>query len=168
MYMSSQQWDFPNAWPPLQAFIILGLLMTGEVNANRVAYQMAQIWLRSNFRGFDFSQSMYEKVRFLLWIDLSFVITCIGTGADLGCPFEGGRLNPPSPFLNTPMPCGLYNVEIIVFQYDVMNAGRTGKGGEYETQFGFGWTNGVVFEILNRWGSSLFYYAWSHGKLTKF
>lgn len=40
-------------------------------------------------------------------------------------------------------------------QYDVLASGETGGGGEYTPQTGFGWTNGVVFEFLNRWGDTL-------------
>lgn len=29
------------------------------------------------------------------------------------------------------------------------------KGGEYEVQKGFGWTNGVVLDFLNRYGSTI-------------
>lgn len=41
------------------------------------------------------------------------------------------------------------------FQYDVHFSGRQGGGGEYNVQTGFGWTNGVVFELLYRYGSRI-------------
>lgn len=34
-------------------------------------------------------------------------------------------------------------------KYDCMKLGRIGKGGEYLTQTGFGWTNGTILEIFN-------------------
>jgi alpha,alpha-trehalase len=37
-------------------------------------------------------------------------------------------------------------------QYDAENPGRYGGGGEYTVQSGFGWTNGVIFELLNKYG----------------
>ncbi|XP_025414013.1 trehalase-like isoform X2 [Sipha flava] len=102
MYASSQQWDFPNAWPPLQAFMIQGLDRTHQKLAQQVAYNMAEVWLRSNYKGYAEKSMMFEK-------------------------------------------------------YDVLAAGETGGGGEYTPQTGFGWTNGVVFEFLNRWGDSVSY-----------
>jgi len=33
-------------------------------------------------------------------------------------------------------------------KYDALKAGVVGRGGEYEPQTGFGWTNGVVLDFL--------------------
>lgn len=100
LYNSSQQWDFPNAWPPLQAFIIQGLDRTQQKLAQQVSFRLAEVWLRSNYKSFAEKSMMFEK-------------------------------------------------------YDVLASGETGGGGEYTPQTGFGWTNGVVFEFLNRWGDTL-------------
>jgi alpha,alpha-trehalase len=40
-------------------------------------------------------------------------------------------------------------------QYDAENPGKYGGGGEYTVQSGFGWTNGVIMELLNTYGSIL-------------
>lgn len=37
-------------------------------------------------------------------------------------------------------------------KYDVLRPGQSGEGGEYVPQTGFGWTNGVVLEFLNKYG----------------
>lgn len=42
-----------------------------------------------------------------------------------------------------------------VLQYDATVVGGHGGGGEYEVQAGFGWTNGVIMELLERYGSQL-------------
>lgn len=42
---------------------------------------------------------------------------------------------------------------LFFFQYNVLAAGETGGNGEYAPQEGFGWTNGVIFELLNRWSN---------------
>jgi alpha,alpha-trehalase len=34
-------------------------------------------------------------------------------------------------------------------------AGGHGGGGEYDIQKGFGWSNGVVLDLLNRYGAQL-------------
>jgi alpha,alpha-trehalase len=36
----------------------------------------------------------------------------------------------------------------LVEKYDVVSTGRSGGGGEYPTQDGFGWTNGVIRKLL--------------------
>jgi alpha,alpha-trehalase len=36
----------------------------------------------------------------------------------------------------------------LVEKYDVVNTGRSGGGGEYPTQDGFGWTNGVMRKLM--------------------
>lgn len=100
LYNSSQQWDFPNAWPPLQAFIIQGLDKTNQKLAQQVAFRLAEVWLRSNYKSFSEKSMMFEK-------------------------------------------------------YDVLASGETGGGGEYTPQTGFGWTNGLVFELLHRWGDTV-------------
>jgi len=40
-------------------------------------------------------------------------------------------------------------------QYDALNPGKYGGGGDYTVQSGFGWTNGVIMELLNTYGSVL-------------
>lgn len=41
-------------------------------------------------------------------------------------------------------------------KYSTETPGKGGSGGEYGVQEGFGWTNGVVLELLNKYGDSLF------------
>jgi alpha,alpha-trehalase len=36
----------------------------------------------------------------------------------------------------------------LVEKYDVVTIGRKGGGGEYPTQDGFGWTNGVMRKLI--------------------
>lgn len=62
MYSSSQQWDFPNAWPPLQAFIIQGLDKTQQKMSQQVAHDLAEVWLRTNYKGYAEKSMMFEKV----------------------------------------------------------------------------------------------------------
>nr|QOU33638.1 trehalase [Diaphorina citri] len=100
LFNSTQQWDYPNAWAPLQAFIIQGLDYTQDKLAKQVAYRLAEKWLFTNYMGYETSKAMFEK----------------------------------------------YDVELI---------GKTGNGGEYEAQTGFGWTNGFAFELLNRYGKTI-------------
>ena len=42
-----------------------------------------------------------------------------------------------------------------LFQYDATVPGGHGGGGEYEIQMGFGWTNGIIMELLKKYGDRL-------------
>jgi alpha,alpha-trehalase len=39
-------------------------------------------------------------------------------------------------------------------KYDSEEIGVAGGGGEYTVQTGFGWSNGVLLELLNRYGAT--------------
>ncbi|XP_072763574.1 trehalase [Anoplolepis gracilipes] len=58
---TGEQWDFPNAWPPLQSFLILGLYRTDVKEAMVLANTLAGRWLRSNYIGYDEYGKMFEK-----------------------------------------------------------------------------------------------------------
>ncbi|XP_076237500.1 trehalase isoform X2 [Calliopsis andreniformis] len=97
---SGEQWDYPNAWPPLQYFVIMSLNNTEDPWAQRLAYEISQRWVRSNYKAFNETHSMFEK-------------------------------------------------------YDATVSGGHGGGGEYEVQLGFGWSNGLVMDLLNKYGDRL-------------
>jgi len=63
---SGEQWDYPNAWPPLQYIVIMALEATEDVWAQNLAVEIARKWVRSNFKTFNESHVMYEKVCTLL------------------------------------------------------------------------------------------------------
>nr|XP_053607357.1 uncharacterized protein LOC128673501 [Plodia interpunctella] len=97
---SGEQWDYPNAWPPLQSILIFGLDKSGDEGAKKLAKEQAKLWLRANYIGYSTWQKMFEK-------------------------------------------------------YSVLHPGQEGTGGEYLVQDGFGWTNGVVLELLSRYGKDI-------------
>ncbi|XP_026730597.1 trehalase-like isoform X3 [Trichoplusia ni] len=98
---SGEQWDYPNAWPPLQYIVVMGLANTGLPEAMRYANEIATKWVRSNFEVWKQKTAMLEK-------------------------------------------------------YDATIFGGFGGGGEYVVQTGFGWTNGVIMAMLNRYGADAF------------
>lgn len=59
---TSQQWDYPNAWPSMQAFIIQGLEKTQQPIARQVALKITDVWLRFNYKLYLKEFNMYEKV----------------------------------------------------------------------------------------------------------
>ncbi|CAG9855039.1 unnamed protein product [Phyllotreta striolata] len=97
---TGEQWDFPNAWPPLQHMMIVGLHNTGDEYAKRLAYEIAERWVRTNYIAFNETGVMFEK-------------------------------------------------------YDATVPGGYGGGGEYDVQIGFGWTNGVIMDLLYRYADKL-------------
>ncbi|XP_076176927.1 trehalase isoform X2 [Ptiloglossa arizonensis] len=97
---SGEQWDYPNAWPPLQYFVVMSLNNTEDPWAQRLAYEISQRWVRSNYKAFNETQAMFEK-------------------------------------------------------YDATVSGGHGGGGEYEVQLGFGWSNGIIMDLLYRYGDRL-------------
>ncbi|BES96685.1 alpha,alpha-trehalase [Nesidiocoris tenuis] len=97
---TGEQWDYPNAWPPLQHMVIMALDGTGDVDAKNLAFEMARRWVMSNYKAYNSTTAMFEK-------------------------------------------------------YDATVVGGHGGGGEYEVQFGFGWSNGVIMELLAKYGDRL-------------
>ncbi|CAF0715424.1 unnamed protein product [Adineta steineri] len=89
---STQQWDSPNGWAPLQYITYRALLKMPAYET--VARTIRDRWMSLNERVFNDTGKMMEK-------------------------------------------------------YDVVTINKTAGGGEYETQDGFGWTNGVYLEMLH-------------------
>ncbi|XP_052235534.1 trehalase-like [Dreissena polymorpha] len=100
---TGQQWDFPNAWPPLIDAVTTALERI-NVKSREAALNLADQWVKSNYVGWQRKKKMFEK-------------------------------------------------------YVVTDYGSRGSGGEYDVQEGFGWTNGVVLDLLRRYGKQLTYHA---------
>jgi alpha,alpha-trehalase len=64
---SGEQWDYPNAWPPLQYIMIMGLDNTDDDGAKQLAFDMTERWVRSNYKAFNETGAMYEKVSVLIF-----------------------------------------------------------------------------------------------------
>lgn len=60
---TGQQWDWPNAWPPLQQMLIEGLRGSSAAGAADMALQMAREWLYTGYVAFARSGWLYEKYR---------------------------------------------------------------------------------------------------------
>ena len=61
LIQSGQQWDAPNAWPPLQQMLIEGLAACGAPAGGALASTLATNWLRSNWLGWNATGFMHEK-----------------------------------------------------------------------------------------------------------
>lgn len=119
---TGEQWDYPNAWPPLQHMVIIGLSNTENEAAKQLAQDIAKNWVRSNYQAYNDTKNMYEKVmRNLYYITKNS-----------------------------------YDQILFELQYDATVFGGHGTGGEYDVQLGFGWTNGIIMDLLNRYGSNIY------------
>eukprot|EP00057_Strongylocentrotus_purpuratus_P027221 XP_011681695.1 PREDICTED: trehalase [Strongylocentrotus purpuratus] len=58
---SGQQWDYPNAWPPLQDIVIETLRKSDVEEANDYALKLAQNWTLTNWRAYKETDLMFEK-----------------------------------------------------------------------------------------------------------
>jgi len=60
---SGQQWDFPNAWAPLQHLFVMGLRNVAHLNpeAGDMARNLSKKWIESNYRGYRDTKAMFEK-----------------------------------------------------------------------------------------------------------
>jgi alpha,alpha-trehalase len=88
-YDTTQQWDAPNGWAPLQWVTVQGLLKYDDAELEELAREIAK-----RFTGV--ARAVYQRT---------------------------GKM---------------------MEKYDVCDLDKTGGGGEYPLQDGFGWTNGVV------------------------
>ena len=61
---TSEQWDYPNAWPPLQQMLIEALDNSDLKEAEQIAFDLAQKWTLTNYLAYKENKVMYEKVRF--------------------------------------------------------------------------------------------------------
>ncbi|CAI8011659.1 Trehalase [Geodia barretti] len=92
---STQQWDYPNAWAPIQWMLVEAWHDSPSKQLRAVAEKVARTWLTTTYLAWErFNHTMFEK-------------------------------------------------------YNCTEAGEPGGGGQYNTQTGFGWTNGVALKFLS-------------------
>jgi|GEM_PF-4287046 len=65
---TGEQWDYPNAWPPLQHIMVEGLARSGDDWAKELAFDIASRWVRSNYEAYNKTGHMFEKVNYKLSI----------------------------------------------------------------------------------------------------
>ncbi|KAG2498140.1 hypothetical protein HYH03_003898 [Edaphochlamys debaryana] len=92
---SGQQWDAPNAWPPLVHMAVEALAEAGVPEGERAAAELACCWVAAAQVGWRTTGHMHEK-------------------------------------------------------YSAEELGGVGGGGEYAPQVGFGWSNGVLLALMQR------------------
>lgn len=123
-----QQWDYPNAWAPIQYMLIDGISNTVEVTSFDTDSQSAtpQCTTQPNQMGHDLSVSLAQQ-----WLFSNYV-----SYNDTGFMFEK-------------------------YYAPKFGAGN-GQGGEYISQTGFGWTNGVAMALTIKFNQHLNYQRFAH------
>lgn len=58
---SGEQWDYPNAWPPLVSIVVDSMEALGSAEGNEMAFKVAQNWVRACRKGFLDNGQMFEK-----------------------------------------------------------------------------------------------------------
>lgn len=58
---SSQQWDYPNSWAPLQYMALEGMANSKDKNIQYTALQLAQNWTLTNYIAWKKTKHMFEK-----------------------------------------------------------------------------------------------------------
>ncbi|GLI69768.1 hypothetical protein VaNZ11_014451, partial [Volvox africanus] len=61
LYRSGEQWDAPNAWPPLVHMIIEAAVESGVPSGTTLANQLADNWLHANLVAWQATGHMHEK-----------------------------------------------------------------------------------------------------------
>lgn len=122
---TTQQWDEPNVWPPLQDILVQGLLNTpptgGEQNpdfqwTHALALRLAQRYVDSTY-----------------------------------CTWRStGGSSPSNPAIE-----GAEGDGIMFEKYSEDSINVAGGGGEYEVVEGFGWSNGVLITFADKFAKEL-------------
>ncbi|XP_066585009.1 trehalase-like [Prorops nasuta] len=61
LLQTGEQWDYPNAWPPLQSFVVAGLHQTADKQAIQFSEELCDRWLKANYKGYVEYDKMFEK-----------------------------------------------------------------------------------------------------------
>ncbi|KAI8957304.1 glycoside hydrolase family 37 protein [Daldinia sp. FL1419] len=126
-YLTGQQWDQPNVWPPLMYVLMKGLLQTpATFGKEDPAYVETQ----------DLSLKLAQR-----YLDSTFCTwRATGGSTDETPKLEG---------------LGPENVGIMFEKYADDSTNVAGGGGEYEVVEGFGWTNGVLIWAVDTFANKL-------------
>lgn len=161
---TDQQWDYPNAWPPLQWIAIEAVFALRRklspaafaIDLDVIADSIIYRYVRTTFCGSMDAREEQDSGKHLTghpWKRDTFVF---GPYAHLhfyqrrrrGVASVTNRtLEAAPPTSRPPLPSAMFE------KYDVRAVGSPGDGGEYVVQAGFGWTNGVLLDLLERYGN---------------
>jgi hypothetical protein len=145
---NTQQWDWPNAWAPLQWMLVEGL-RTVQYASSSNATNFNLYNSSALAPGQDPPKHGCDIIKPESWAK------CDEHGQDCTWCFPSGAVISDAIGMHWLLSNYLaFNRTGYMFEkYYAPKLGGTGAGGEYEVQKGFGWTNGVVLEWLHRYGA---------------
>ncbi|KAF8740507.1 Alpha-trehalose glucohydrolase, partial [Rhizoctonia solani] len=169
---SGQQWDFPNAWPPLQYVAIKALqnipynLSTADAfrfaktstpqGQLGVEYDKLPVMDGENITGRELDGSTSSSWRNVMLKELSMrYMTSAFCNWNVTAKLRDDEIeaivqdNPHEDAWLDHFPGAMYE------KLNAWDVTRRGHGGEYEVQTGFGWTNGVAIWIAHVLGTKL-------------
>ncbi|KAI1075102.1 glycoside hydrolase family 37 protein [Whalleya microplaca] len=126
-FLTGQQWDQPNVWPPLMYVFMKGLLKTPPTFGSEDPYYVE-------------TQNLSLKLA-QRYLDSTFCTWRATGGSTDETPKLGGL--------------GPDDVGIMFEKYADNSTNAAGSGGEYEVVEGFGWTNGVLIWTVDTFGDKL-------------
>lgn len=62
LLQTGEQWDYPNAWAPMQYMVTEGLRSLNDKDATDLADKFTIRWVQSNYIAFKETHAMFEKV----------------------------------------------------------------------------------------------------------
>ena len=146
---NTQQWDFPNAWAPLQWMILEGL-----ESAQYDSYSDLHTFKIYNSTKTPEPQpsSSCDVIRPDSWYNCTTNLTsgvescswCFPSGRDISTAIGQQWLLTNYLAWNS--------TGYMLEKYYAPELGGAGAGGEYQLQKGFGWTNGVALDLLVKYG----------------
>ncbi|RCH79518.1 hypothetical protein CU098_005410 [Rhizopus stolonifer] len=126
-YNTTMQWDYPNGWPPLSY-----VAMEGMLNVEKLLGDNATTTQGTSFS--KLSRTLAERYAvsaFCGWVNTGGSIPGILEKQNKSVTDEGHMFE----------------------KFDVNTVGLSGSQGEYVSQIGFGWTNGIALWVLNTWSN---------------
>ncbi|OBZ88799.1 Trehalase [Choanephora cucurbitarum] len=126
-YYTTMQWDYPNGWPPLSFIAMDAMLRLEQLTKKNITTSSGTSLDRlSRVLGERYAASAYCG-----WVNTGGSIPGVlekvnKTVEDNGHMFE---------------------------KFDVNTIGVSGSQGEYVSQTGFGWTNGIALWVLDTWSN---------------
>jgi alpha,alpha-trehalase len=139
-YNTTQQWDFPNGWPPLTY-----VAMEGMLHVNDLLNDVPHVYNTTN----DGTESSIMGTESSLLHVAKTLADRYTASAFCGWYRTGGSI----PGVLGKLPNVTSDDGHMFEKFDVTTIGVSGSQGEYVSQVGFGWTNGVAMWIFNTFGN---------------
>lgn len=157
---TGQQWDWPNAWPPITAMLIEGCAAAGGTEGQQVgpmhscgcglmrAGSLPSAFCLCSCGGSTLPQRLAQAA-------VPLASACLASHLHLclsSHPFRTQLATQLAQQYLTTAHAAWRQSGRMHEKFDALHCGAPGGGGEYACEDGFGWTNGVALSLLQRFG----------------